>query len=280
MPQTINGFQVLRKIAETNTAEIFHVLRLVGRGRGDEYALKVLRPQYADDRGERTFLENEHRVRQGIEHPNLIRVHEVMLDAPRPFLVMELVHGRSLRDILARERPPLATGLGWLAQVADGLAAFHEHGCIHRDVKPQNIVVGEDHVVRVIDFALARAIESRGARAFLRRLFDRRRPGTWSYMAPEQIRNEPLTAQTDVYSLGVTVYETVTGKLPFGAETSQALLEQHLHASPPPMVRVVPDVPGELEELVLGMMAKDPLDRPHGMGYVGMKLRGIMQVCG
>jgi len=279
MLQTINGFQVLRRIGESNTAEIFHVLRLVGRGRGTEGAAKVLRDEYADDRVERGYLENEHRICSQFEHPNVIRTYELQLSAKRPFLLMAYVAGYNLRHHLERGRPNLADAIDWLAQAADGLGYCHEMGYIHRDVKPQNIVVGTDGVPVVIDFALATRLDGSFTKYLVRRMTERRRPGTWSYMSPEQIRNQRLTALTDVYTLGVTLFEVTTGHMPYAAETSQSLMEQHLWGKIPSVRSLRPDLPIELDELIKAMMAKDPLDRPRGMGYVSGKLRGLVSAC-
>jgi serine/threonine protein kinase len=276
MLQTINGFQVLRKVAESNTAEIFHVLRLVGRGRGTELAIKLLRPEYAADPLARGFLETEHKVCATLEHPNLIRTYELQLDAKQPYLVMDYVAGLSLRQHLDKGRVALTDALDWLAQVCDGLEYLHDRGYVHRDVKPQNFVIGSNGVTKVIDFALA-APEDRSLVQFcLRRLKERRRPGTWSYMSPEQIQNKRLSCQSDVYGLGVSIYETVTGRLPYVGETSQELLEQHVYAKVPSILALKPDVPKDLDELVRGMMAKKPLDRPRGMEYVSAKLRALL----
>jgi len=165
--------------------------------------------------------------------------------------------------------------MGWIASAADGLAYFHEIGYVHRDVKPQNIVVGAGGDVRVIDFALAMRQDASFGKYLMRRMLERRRPGTWSYMSPEQIRHQRLTGLADMYSLGVTVFEVATGRMPYTAETPQGLMEQHLYASVPSVRSLVPEAPHELDELARAMMAKDPLDRPTGMQYVSGKLRSI-----
>ncbi len=276
MFKTINGFQILRKMAESNTAEIFHVVRLVGRARGSEYACKALRQEYARDRVERGHLQREYRICSALDHPNLIHAHELQLSAVRPFLLMDIVQGPSLRQRLDKGRPPLAAALGWLAKVADGLAHFHEAGYVHRDVKPQNTVIADGGDVKVIDFALAVRQDVSLGKYLVRRIAERRRPGTWSYMSPEQIRNKRLTGLADIYSLGVTLFEVATGRLPYSAESPQELLEQHLYAPVPSVRAVAQDAPAEVDDLARVMMAKDPLDRPTGMQYVSVKLRSIV----
>ena len=279
MPETINGFQVLRKIAESNTAEIFHVIRLVGRGRGNEFAAKVLRDAFAQDPTERDYLENEYRLCSMMDHPNLVHAHEIILTTERPFVVLDLINGPSMRQYLEKGRPLLSAALEWLAQAAEGLEYLHDQGYVHRDVKPQNIVVGDNGNVKVIDFALAAEADTSLGKHFWRRLRERRRPGTWSYMAPEQILNKRLTGQADVYGLGVSAFEVTTGRLPYVSVTSQGLLEQHLYGLLPSVRVTRPDVPVELDNFIKAMMAKEPLDRPMNMLYVSAKLRHLAKLC-
>lgn len=279
MPETINGFQVLRKIAESNTAEIFHVIRLVGRGRGNEFAVKVLRDAFAEDPTERAYLENEYRLCSVMDHPNLVHAHELILTAERPFVVLDLINGPSMRQCMEKGRPLLSAALEWLAQAAEGLEYLHDQGYVHRDVKPQNIVVGDNGNVKVIDFALAAEADTSFGKHFWRRLRERRRPGTWSYMAPEQILNKRLTGQVDVYSMGVTAFEVTTGRLPYVSVTSQGLLEQHLYGLLPSVRVTRPEVPIELDNFIKAMMGKEPLDRPMNMLYVSAKLRHLAKLC-
>jgi serine/threonine protein kinase len=279
MPETINGFQVLRKIAESNTAEIFHVIRLVGRGRGSEFAAKVLRDAFAQDPTERDYLENEYRLCSMMDHPNLVHAHEIILTTERPFVVLDLINGPSMRQYLEKGRPLLSAALEWLAQAAEGLEYLHDQGYVHRDVKPQNIVVGDNGNVKVIDFALAAEADTSLGKHFWRRLWERRRPGTWSYMAPEQILNKRLTGQADVYGLGVSAFEVTTGRLPYVSVTSQGLLEQHLYGLLPSVRVTRPEVPVELDNFIKAMMAKEPLDRPMNMLYVSAKLRHLAKLC-
>lgn len=271
----MGGYQILRKVAQSNTAEIYHAVRLVGPGRGSEFALKILREEFANDRTERGYLENEFRVGSLFEHPNLIRVYDYSDAGGRPMLVLDLIQGPSLRQHLEKGRPPLGPALGWLAQAADGLACMHEEDYVHRDVKPQNILIDKGGIVKVIDFAIAMRQDTSLGKYLLRRLKERRRPGTWSYMSPEQIQNHRLTGQSDIYSLGVAVFEVAAGRLPYTADTAQGLMEQHVYGKIPSLLSVRNDAPMELNELVQAMVAKNPLDRPSGMRYVCAKLKDL-----
>jgi len=280
MSQTIGGFQLIRKVAESQSAEIFLAIRLSARGQGGEYALKALRPHFARDPVYRGYIRTEYRVSANLDHPNLVRVYDVEMNDPRPHLIMGFIPGRSLQTVLRRQQPDLRSVLLWLSQAADGLAYFHELGWVHRDVKPQNMIVSEDGQVRVVDFALAQRQDTSAVRHLVRRWLERRRPGTWSYMSPEQIQGGWLTAQADVYSLGATLYECLTGRTPFVARRPQELLDQHVWARVPTVRSVLPDVPSQVDEFTRAMMAKDPLDRPHGMGYVSAMLRALAEAYG
>jgi eukaryotic-like serine/threonine-protein kinase len=274
MLTVLRGFQPLRKLAASNTAEIYHVVRLTGRGKGGQFAAKILREECADDAIEQTYLENEFEICSQLEYPNLVHAFELYMDEPRPFLILDLIPGQNLRQCMEKGPVPMGQALGWLAQAAEGLAYFHEEGFVHRDVKPHNIMVGPEGV-KVIDFALAIEEDDSFSRHLLRRLKERRRPGTWSYMAPEQIQNNRVTGLTDIYCLGVSLFEVVTGRLPYVADTQQALLEHHLYGKIPSLRALRPDAPPGLDDLVRTMMAKDPLDRPASMEYVCARLKSL-----
>jgi len=296
----IGGYHIIRCIAESNTAEIFSARpaaagrRLGGSGASAtagavlaeaaegsppaEVALKVLRPEFAHSRIERRHLQKESQIGRALSHPSLIAVQCAVLDAPRPFLVMERFPGPSLRNRLntePNERISPTEVLPHLARLADGLAYMHNRGWAHLDVKPQNILIGQNGQTRLIDMALAERIGHGGR---LRRLWRRlrgRTAGTRSYMSPEQIRGRPVDEYADIYSLGVTLFEVLAGRLPFVAEDPSEVLAMHLSAPVPQVRWFNPKVNPALDELVQNMLAKQPTDRPRTMTYVSAKLKGL-----
>lgn len=273
-------YRIIGRIALTNTSEIMSAR--VGEPE-EEVALKVLRPEHARSRVEREHLKNELRVGRSMSHPALIKVRELVLGAPRPYLVMERFPGPSLRERLGAERSwgsggpqNVAEIVQHLALLADGLAYMHDRGWVHCDVKPQNILVGAENETRLIDMALAVRIKRRG---FLRRLLSRRKrstQGTRSYMSPEQIRGQPLDGHTDVYSLGITLFEVLTGRVPFVSDDLSRILVMHLTAPVPQIRWHRADVNPEMDELVQKMLVKRAEDRIGTMAYISAKLKNIV----
>ncbi|MDP6380313.1 MAG: serine/threonine-protein kinase [Phycisphaerae bacterium] len=306
MIEQIGPYRVVSRIAATNTAEIFAArpavasrAALAETNEAGEVALKVLRPEFAQSRTEQRYLRTEARICSELDHPAMIGVLGVQLDAPRPYLVMERFLGHSLRQRLDAnqlsgpnavppERRANGNGSAWaskgispreavpyLSRLADGLAHMHDHGWVHCDVKPQNILIGEDDEVRLIDMALARHMGKRGMwRRFWGRM-RRRTEGTRSYMSPEQIRAHRVDGRSDVYALGVTLFEVLAGRLPYAANNSSQLLSLHLSAHVPLVSKYNEQVSPELDDLVRSMMAKQPEDRPQAMAYVSSRLADL-----
>ncbi len=192
-----------------------------------------------------------------LSHPGVVTVYDAGADGPTRFIVMELVPGRSLADIL-RDEGPLepARAARIAAQVADALSAAHAAGIVHRDIKPGNVMVTPDGQVKVLDFGIARALDSQSLTQTATVL------GTSAYMAPEQALGQPADARSDIYSLGCVLYEMLTGEPPFTADVSAAVLHQHVRVAPKPARERNPAIPPALDELVMQMLAKSPDDRP------------------
>jgi eukaryotic-like serine/threonine-protein kinase len=202
-----------------------------------------------------------------IGHRGVVTVYDAGADGPTRFIVMELVPGKSLADILRDEsplEPDRAADIA--AQVADALSAAHAAAIIHRDIKPGNIMVEPDGSVKVLDFGIARALDSGTLTQTATVL------GTSAYMSPEQALGQPVDARSDIYSLGCVLYEMLTGEPPFTADVSAAVLHQHVRVEAKPARERNPAIPPALNDLVMQMLAKSPKDRPQTAAEVRDRL--------
>ncbi|HUF33718.1 MAG TPA: serine/threonine protein kinase [Acidimicrobiales bacterium] len=214
-------------------------------------ALKVLRPEGVDDELARRF-EREATILRSLQHPNVVRVLGAGRDGDLRFIVMDLLEGRSLAEVVAKGPLSPRDAAAVVADVAAGLDRCHREGVLHRDVKPANVVLTGDGVPVLVDFGIARADDvSVVTRADVVL-------GTAAYLSPEQAEARPLDARSDVYALGCVLHELVAGDPPFTGTTSVAVVVKHLQEPPPPLRGLVPDVPADLEEVVLRCLAKDP----------------------
>ena len=225
-----------------------------------EVAVKLLKTEYADNPTFRVRFESEAQHAASLHHPNIATVYDVgeasMTDgsrARRPYLVMELVDGQPLSAVMRPDVPmePLAVR-ELLAQAADGLGAAHANGIVHRDVKPANLIVTPDRVIKVTDFGIARAAEGVGLTSTGEVM------GTPQYLSPEQAQGLTATPASDVYSLGVVAFECLAGRRPFVGETAVATALAHLRD---PIPDLPASVPADLAAVVRRALAKDPAER-------------------
>jgi len=192
-----------------------------------------------------------------IGNPGVVTVYDAGADGPTRFIVMEFVPGKSLADILKEQSPLEPDRAANIAtQVADALSAAHAAGIIHRDIKPGNIMVEPSGQVKVLDFGIARAVDSNALTQTATVL------GTSAYMSPEQALGQPVDARSDIYSLGCVLYEMLTGQPPFVADVAAAVMHQHVRVAPKPAIERNPAIPAALNALVMEMLAKQPKDRP------------------
>lgn len=256
--ELIGGFRYVRTIHPGATSVVMEVVQ---ESSGKRFALKQLQATRSDDANERRLFAFEARLGMLFRHPNLIRVHEYFRHSTQPYFIMDLFPSYHLKLPIARPSiyPLPTTQLHRIiSQAASALRHMHEHGWIHRDVKPENILVNKTGEVRVIDFALAMRPFS-GLKRLLRSKAPRQ--GTASYMSPEQIRRESPTPLSDIYSFGIACYELTCGRPPFRANSVSELLNKHLSERAIPLVTHNKDITPEFNDLILAMLQKRPSDR-------------------
>jgi serine/threonine protein kinase len=220
-------------------------------------ALKVLSPQLAKDENFMKRFMLEARAIAKLDHPGIVQVYQVSEDKETVFIAMQFVHGKPLSAIID-EKGKLAVdySLSIVKQVAEALQQAHEKGIIHRDIKPSNILVDDDGKAKVTDFGLAKEIERDTKLTNTGNYL-----GTPEYSSPEQCEAQEVDARTDIYSLGIVLYEMLTGNVPFRAETPFKLFEKIIYEQPESISRLVPNIPRDVAKLVNRMMAKAKEDR-------------------
>ena len=247
---------------------------------GRDVALKVLPEHLSDDAEMRARFEHEARAIAAISHPNIMAIHELALVAGQPIAVVELLEGESLRARLARGPMPWRDAAQMAARVADGLAAAHAKGIVHRDLKPENIVITLDERPKILDFGLARS--DPGARqigesaATIAPTEPGRVLGTVGYMAPEQVRGEPAQPATDLFALGCTLAEMLTGDRPYAKPTIAESVAAVLHDPAPDLAASGRDIPPRLAEVVAHCLEKRPADRFSSARDVAAALRALL----
>ncbi len=269
--EVIGGYRLLKHMVTGQTSQVWEV---VEASSGRHFAMKLLLPEKVHDSVHRNFLFHEAEVGKSLAHPNIIRIVKVDRSANTPHFVMEYFPAGNLKLRIMRKESDFLREKGQdiLKQAATGLAFMNAKGWVHRDVKPDNILVASSGDVRLIDFALAQRIPTGMARFFRRKS---KPQGTRSYMSPEQIRGQPLDGRADVYSFGATCYEMVTGRPPFRGASSQDLLNKHITEKPISPRHYNPEVTEEFADLVLRMLAKKKEDRPRDFHEVLMQMRGL-----
>lgn len=231
-------------------------------------AIKLLRDGAAG--GIDREIEREARLTARLQHPNIVAIYDVGHAGDRAYLVMEYVHGVSLRDLLDIRggRLPEEEAVRYGRQMAEALAYAHGQGVFHSDIKPENVLITEDGIAKAVDFGIAqtvnRTLSTGEARSIL---------GTIAYLAPEVIQGEAPDARSDVYSLGITIYELVAGRLPFSGANPAAMAGQRLVRPPAPLRAHAPDASPTLESILARALALAPADRFAGAAEFGVALR-------
>ena len=219
-------------------------------------ALKLLAPNLSDDPGFRARFEREGQVQAALDHDHIVSVYEAGQSDYGLFLAMRLIAGPTLKQLILDGDLDPRRSVRLLAQVAQALDSAHDAGLIHRDIKPQNILIGRGDHAYLADFGLIKAPDEArltGTGQFI---------GTIDYVAPEQIQGEPATPASDIYALTGVLYECLTGEVPFPKPSEAATLHAHVMSPPPTVSARRPDLPSALDGVITQGMAKDPWSRP------------------
>src|SRR5713226_7102790 len=224
-------------------------------------ALKILREQYASDVEFVERFQREAKAISELVHPHMVRVFDSGRDGAVHYIAMEYVAGANLKEYIRREgRLAPDRALQIAAQVCEALEFAHSHGIVHRDIKPQNILLTSDGQVKVTDFGIARALSSVTITHTGTVL------GSVQYLSPQQARGGAVSRSADVYALGVVLFEMVTGELPFDGDTPIAIALAHIHKTPPAPSSLVSGLPDRVEGIILRAMMKSPTDRYRSAG--------------
>jgi serine/threonine-protein kinase len=260
-----NRYQLLERLGHGGMSDVFRARDLML----ERYvAIKVLSEQYSNDDAFQKRFRQEARAAANLSHPNIVTVHDFGLDQGQLFIVMEHVPGKDLKTLLRqRGRFSVEEAIPLIVQACAGIGYAHRAGLVHCDIKPHNMIVTPDARLKVTDFGIARALSTI--------LPDERADVVWGspqYFSPEQAVGEAPSPASDVYSLGVVLYEVLTGALPFTAPSSEELALLHLQADPIPPSEYVPDIPKQLEEIVLKVLSKEPAARYRTADQLGRVL--------
>jgi eukaryotic-like serine/threonine-protein kinase len=249
-----NRYRLEARIGSGGMAEVYRGLDPV---LNRTVAIKTLLPQFARDSGFVQRFRREAQAAARLNHPNIVGVYDSGADDSTPWIVMEFVEGRTLAEFLAGGRKPAPMQAAEIAgRIAEALSAAHAQGVIHRDVKPGNVMVTRDGVVKVMDFGIARMSGSDATAPQTSAVM-----GTASYLSPEQAQGGPVDARSDIYSLGVVLYELLTGRPPFTGESPVAIAWKQVNENPRPPSSINHEVPPALDAVVMKALSKNPANR-------------------
>lgn len=269
IPLLNNRYQLLHTIGTGGMAVIYRAHdKMLER----PVAIKILRQDFSDDEAFRERFRQEARAAANLSHPNIVTVHDFGFDTGRLFIVMEYVPGTDLKTMIKqRGKFGVEEAINLMVQACEGIGYAHRAGIVHCDVKPHNMLVTPDGRLKVTDFGIARALASIQP--------DEQSEIVWGspqYFSPEQAAGQAPSPASDVYSLGVILYEMLTGRLPYIANDAEELARMHRDAQPAPPRRFNINIPPALEQVILKVLSKEPSQRYRSADQLGRVLRNII----
>ncbi len=263
-----NRYQIEGRIGSGGMAEVYRAHDLMLER---TVAIKLLRESFSRDTAFRERFRQEAKAAASLSHPNIVTIHDFGFDEQQVFIVMEYIPGTDLKTILdSRGILPLEEALRLIIQACAGVGYAHRAGLVHCDVKPHNMIVTPDNRLKVTDFGIARALASISQQEVNQVVW-----GSPQYFSPEQASGHPPSPASDVYSLGVVLYEMLTGQLPFTATTAAELSHMHRSVAPQPPSQINPQIPTNLEQACLKVLSKEPAVRYRTADQFGRVLISI-----
>ncbi|MEP3481443.1 MAG: serine/threonine-protein kinase [Fuerstiella sp.] len=268
---TVGGYQLKNCIASGSHTQIWEVTAM---GSPMQLAMKLMLDESRKDGAQKAILKHEYKVGSSLDHPSFLRFHDIEMNRDHAFFVMDYFRSPSLKNQITSNLIGVQASFSKLAAfLAQAYFLMHESGWLHRDIKPDNILMNRAGECRVIDFSLSSRIK--GALGKMLGGKEKQIQGTRTYIAPETILRKPATEQTDMYSLGVTFFEILTGAPPFAGDTPNVLLKKHLAEAPTAPSYINDNVTKELDRIVLRMLDKKPENRFQTMQELESALRSV-----
>jgi len=245
-------YRILRKLGSGGMAAVYLA---EDEDLGRRVAIKILDSRYAEDDNFLERFRREAKSAAGLSHPNIVSIYDRGESDGHAYIAMEVIEGRSLKELIKTRGPlPIAKAIDYARQILAALRFAHKNGIVHRDIKPHNILVGPEDRLKVTDFGIARAGDAGMTETGSIM-------GTAHYLSPEQARRSSVTAQSDLYSVGVVLYEMLTGQVPFSGDSLPEIVMKHVTDTPRPPSTVVAGIPPELDQIVLRALAKTARER-------------------